>query len=32
LIGGLDRGVDGVFRDGLDDLRGDGAIDPALSH
>ena len=27
-IGGLDCGVDGLFRDGLDDLRSDGAIDP----
>src|SRR6266567_3423240 len=28
LIGGMDRGFDGVFRDGFDDLRGDSAIDP----
>src|ERR1700675_3908305 len=28
LIGGLDRGFDGMFRDGLDDLCGDGTIDP----
>ena len=28
LIGGLDRGFDSVFRDGLHDLRGNGAIDP----
>jgi hypothetical protein len=28
LIGGLDRGSDRVFRDGLDDLRSDGTIDP----
>ena len=28
LIGGLDRSVNGVFRDSLDDLRSDGAIDP----
>jgi hypothetical protein len=28
LIRGLDRGVDRVLRDGLDDLCGDGTIDP----
>src|SRR5437660_895767 len=28
LIGGLDRSFNGVFGDGLDDLCGDGAIDP----
>jgi len=28
LIGGLDCGVDRVFRNGFDDLSGDGTIDP----
>ncbi len=32
LVGGLDRGFDGVFRDGFDDLRCHGAIDADTSH
>ena len=32
LVGGLDRGFDGVFRDGFDDLRRHGTIDADTSH
>jgi hypothetical protein len=32
LVGGLDRGFDGVFRDGFNDLRRHGAIDADTSH